>query len=103
VAYAMTTFVNSSESAQPVIQAVTLPIFFISGVFFPEDIVPHWLLDVANFFPVRHLARALLTEFDPHTTGAGIAKGDLVNLAIWGVVGVVVATRRFTWTPKGTR
>lgn len=103
VAYAMTTFVNSSESAQPVIQAVTLPIFFISGVFFPEDIVPHWLLDVANFFPVRHLGQALLTAFDPHTTGPGIAKGDLANLAIGGVVGIVVSTRRFTWTPRGTR
>lgn len=103
VAYAMTTFVNSMESAQPVLQAVTLPIFFISGVFFPEDIVPHWLLDVANFFPVRHLAKALLAAFDPNTTGAGIAKGDLVNLAIWGVVGAVIAARRFRWVPRGAR
>ena len=63
VAYALTTFVDSSESAQPVIQAITLPIFFISGVFFPEDIVPSWLLDVANIFPVRHLAVALLAAF----------------------------------------
>lgn len=102
LAYALTTFVNSSESAQPVIQAITLPIFFISGVFFPEDLVPHWLLDVAGFFPVRHLAQALLVDFDANRSASGIPRGDLVNLAIWAVVGAVVATRRFTWTPRGT-
>lgn len=101
VAYAMTTLVNSSESAQPVIQAITLPIFFISGVFFPENIVPHWLLDVANIFPVRHLARALLSAFDPARTGSGIPTQHLLVLAAWGIGGAIVAIRRFTWTPRG--
>ncbi len=103
IAYALTTFIDSSESAQPVIQAITLPIFFISGVFFPEDIVPGWLLDVANFFPVRHLALALLAAFGRTDSGNGIAAADLANLAVWGAVGAIVATRRFSWTPRTTQ
>ena len=100
IAYAMTTFVSSSESAQPAVQAITLPIFFISGVFFPENIVPRWLIDVANVFPVRHLAQALLVAFNPNTTGNGISAVHLLVLGLWGIAGLAVATRRFKWTPK---
>jgi ABC-2 type transport system permease protein len=100
VAYAMTTFISSADSAQPAIQAITLPIFFISGVFFPENIVPRWLIDVANIFPVRHLAQALLVAFNPTTTGSGINTGHLLILGLWGIAGMAIATRRFTWTSK---
>ena len=102
VAYAMTTFVSSAESAQPTIQAITLPMFFISGVFFPENIVPRWLLDIANVFPVRHLAQALLVAFNPNTTGNGIHVSHLLILALWGIAGMAIATRRFTWTSRST-
>jgi ABC-2 type transport system permease protein len=101
IAYAATTFVNSAEAAQPAIQAITLPIFFISGVFFPENIVPNWLIDVANVFPVRHLAQALLVAFNPSTTGNGIDVRHLLILIVWGMAGMAVATRRFRWTSKG--
>ena len=100
VAYAMTTFVTSVDSAQPAIQAITLPIFFISGIYFPENIVPPWLIDVANFFPVRHIAQALLTAFNPATTGSGIRAGHLLVIGIWGVGGMIVAARRFSWTAR---
>ena len=102
VAYALTTLVESNESSQPVIQAITLPIFFISGTFFPESIVPAWLLHVADVFPVRHLGHALLTAFGPGG-GSGIDATDLLVLAIWAIAGIVVATRRFSWLPRGGR
>ena len=57
--------------------------------------------DVAAVFPVRHLAAALLTAYNPHTHGAGIATGDLLIVAAWGVAGLVVALRRFSWNPLG--
>jgi ABC-2 type transport system permease protein len=101
VAYAMTTFISSAESASPAVQAITLPIFFISGVFFPENIVPRWLIDIANIFPVRHLAQALLVAFNPNTTGSGIHLVHLLILGLWGIGGMAIATRRFKWTSKG--
>jgi ABC-2 type transport system permease protein len=99
--YALATVINSADSAQPVVQAVLLPLYFISGVFVPTDIIPHWLTNVADIFPVRHLAQALLTAFDPYRSGWGFAWDDLLVLAIWGAVGLIVALRRFSWQPKG--
>ena len=30
-----------------------LPLYFISGVFVAASVLPHWLVDVADVFPVR--------------------------------------------------
>ena len=79
-----------------------LPLYFISGVFVADlGTLPHWLVDVADVFPVRHLAAALLTAYNPHTHGAGFAGTDLLIVAAWGVAGLVVALRRFSWLPLG--
>ena len=98
--YALVTVINSADSAQPVLQLVMLPLYFISGVFVPATDIPGWLTDVANVFPVRHLQQALLKAFNPYTTGAGFAWRDLLIIAIWGAAGLVIAVRRFGWAPK---
>ena len=63
--------------------------------------LPTWLVDVADVFPVRHLAAALLTAYSPHTRGAGFAAVDLLVVAAWGIAGLFVALRRFSWLPLG--
>jgi ABC-2 type transport system permease protein len=100
VGYALSTFIRSEDAATPVLQAIVLPLYFISGVFVPSDVVPSWLLSIAAIFPIRPLAQALLKAYDPATTGAGFAWGHLAVLAAWGVAGLIVAARRFRWTPQ---
>jgi ABC-2 type transport system permease protein len=99
LAYALTTFIKSEDAAQPMVQAIMLPLYFISGVFIPNVNLPDWLQHVAAFFPVQHLADGLHHAFDPATHGTGIVWSDLAVLAAWGAVGLAVALRRFTWTP----
>lgn len=100
LAFAISSFVGSSEAALPVAQFVSLPLYFISGIFFPEDAIPGWLLDVAGWFPIRPLAKALFETFDPHTHGSGFAWGDLGALAAWGLAALLVASLRFRWSPR---
>jgi ABC-2 type transport system permease protein len=98
--FAAATTIRSNQAAQPVTMALTLPLFFISGVFVPWSLVPRWLRDVAVVFPVRHLAESVLVPFT-HTPGASPWNvTDLLVVAAWGVVGLVVALRRFTWAPR---
>jgi ABC-2 type transport system permease protein len=56
-------------------------------------------VDVAEVFPVRHLATALLTAYNPHTTSAGFAGADLLVVALWGVGGLAIALWRFSRIP----
>lgn len=97
--FAASTLVRRVESAQPVVMAATLPLFFASGVFIPWVMIPHWLRAVAVVAPVRHLAEAVLLPFT-HPGGSAIAVRDLAFVALWGAVGLAVAARRFRWAPR---
>jgi ABC-2 type transport system permease protein len=99
--YALTSLIHNEDAAQPVTQALLLPLYFISGVFVAVSILPHWLADVGEIFPVRHLANALLIAYNPHTTGLGFAGPDLLIVAAWGAAGLLVALRTFSWQPLG--
>jgi ABC-2 type transport system permease protein len=98
LAYALSTVISSEDSAQPMVQAIMLPLYFISGVFIPNVSLPSWLRRIAEVFPVQHLADGLHHAFDPTVHGSGIVWSDLGVLALWAVAGLAVALRRFSWT-----
>jgi ABC-2 type transport system permease protein len=102
LAFALASFIRDEDSAQPIVQATMLPLYFISGVFVPDSQLSSALRDIADVFPVSHLNKALFTAFDPATTGAGFAGEDLLILGLWGLGGLLVAIWRFTWSPRGT-
>jgi hypothetical protein len=68
-----TSLIRDEDAALPATMAFTLPLYFISGVFVAIPVLPRWLADVGEIFPVRHLADALLVACNPHTTGLGFA------------------------------
>jgi ABC-2 type transport system permease protein len=98
--FALTTVIRGADSAQPIIAAITLPLYFISGVFLATTLLPHWLQNVASVFPVRPFQQALLAAYNPYSTGSGFAGPDLLIMAAWGVAGLLIAMRRFRWTPQ---
>jgi ABC-2 type transport system permease protein len=100
--YALASLIHDEDAAQPVTQALMLPLYFISGVFVAVSQLPHWLVDVADLFPVRHLAAALLKAYNPHTGGSGFAWADLLIVAAWGIAGLIIALRKFSWVPERT-
>jgi len=99
VGYAVSTLIGSSDAAQPIVQAVVLPLYFISGVFVPGVELPTWLQRVAELFPVQPLADGLHHAFGPAGQVSAVAWGDLSVLALWMAASLVVALRRFRWAP----
>ena len=98
--FAIASLIGSVDAAQPVIQAVVLPLSFISGVFVATSELPGWLAGIGKVFPVRPLADALLVAYNPHTAGSGLCPADLLVLTVWGVVALIIAVRRFSWLPR---
>ena len=93
---AVASLVKSADQAQPVVQLTFLPLSFISGIWFPLDGAPDWLVSVAEVFPLYHLAQAFGSAFTP---GGGWEPRHLAVLAIWTAGALFVAARRFTWEP----
>jgi ABC-2 type transport system permease protein len=101
MAYAICSFVGSVDAAVPVVQLVTLPLYFVSGVFVPDNVLPGWLHAIMNVLPVRPLAVTMQAAFIPATNhGARFAWGALLVIVAWGAVGLFIAARRFSWTPR---
>lgn len=97
---AVTTVIPNADAAPAVVNGTILPVLFISDIFFGPETSPDWLEAVANLFPVRHFAQALVAAFNPFETGSGFSPGHLAVIAAWGVGGVVVSLRYFTWQPR---
>jgi ABC-2 type transport system permease protein len=98
--FAMTAIIPSQDAAPAITNAIALPLYFISGIFIPENEIPDGVLSVADVFPVRHFFEAFFAAFDPATTGVGIEWGELAIVAAWGLAGLLLAIRFFRWAPR---
>jgi ABC-2 type transport system permease protein len=96
---AFTSMIPNADAAAPMVNFSVLPLLFISGVFLPTDNAPEWLQNIADVFPVKHLADALNTAFNPFGR-SGWETADLVIVGLWGLAGVLLAIRFFSWEPR---
>jgi ABC-2 type transport system permease protein len=98
--FALAAVIPSEDAAPAVTNATILPLYFLSGIFIPEDELPSGVLGFADLFPIRHFFEAVFTAWDPATLGAGFQWGDLAVVAAWGIAGLVVALLAFRWEPR---
>jgi len=99
--FALTALIPTENAAPAVTNAIVLPLYFVSGIFVPNDEMPEGIQRVGDLFPVKHLFEALLTAFDPSEAAPGIAGTDLAIVAAWGIAGLAIAVRTFRWAPSG--
>ena len=87
------------DSAPAYVNAVFLPVIFISGVFYDADNVPGFLRGIAEALPLKHLIDGLSGAM---VTGRGLADHveALLVLALWSAVGLVLAVRGFSWDAR---
>ena len=96
---ALTAIIPNPDASPAVTNATILPLLFISDVFIPlERDAPGWLISVSKVFPIKHFSSALIAAYNP--TRVAFDTWDLAVMAIWGVVGVALAVRFFSWEPR---
>lgn len=100
IGLALTTIISSVDAAPAVTNAIFLPLYFVSGVFIPNDEVPDWVQQIGNLFPVSHLNQALQESYDPFADGAAWPWNHWLVIIGWGAVGAVIALKTFRWTPN---
>jgi ABC-2 type transport system permease protein len=99
LALAITGLIRGSEGSSAVINAVYLPMAFISGTFFSVSAMPRFVEALAELLPLTYLLRALRDLFIG-AEGLGGSLGSLAVLLVWGAIGVAIATRTFRWEPR---
>ena len=87
---------KSEETAAPLANLVSLPLMFLSGVFFPRGSMPSWLQAVTQYSPLTYVSDALRSiSLDGASLWA--IRTDLLGIGIWLAIAVVIATRLFKW------
>ena len=96
---AMSTLVPNQDAAGPVVSIIFFVLLFLSGLWFP--LTPgSGLAKFASYFPVHHFIAAVFAPFDTRPGASPWAWHDLLVVGVWGVVGAVVAVRRWQWAPR---
>ena len=88
---------QNSQSAAGLMNLVTLPMFLLSGVFFPAGNFPDWMQPLVKALPLTALNDALRAVILDGSALAATAP-QLFVLGVWGVVGFGVALKIFRWT-----
>ena len=97
---ALSGVIRSGEGSSAVVNAIYLPVLFLSGAFFPVHGLPEFLQWFADALPLTHLLDAMRAVFIHGGIGRDELQGLLV-VVLWGVGGAVVALRTFRWEPFG--
>jgi len=91
--------IRSAEGVSAVVNVVTLPMAFVSGAFGPTSSYPEFLQAIAEVLPLTYFLDVANGVY-LHGDSLFADPGALAIVAAWGVAGLVVALRRFTWVPR---
>jgi ABC-2 type transport system permease protein len=91
--------IRSAEGVAAVVNVVILPMAFLSGSFGPTDEYPAVLDAVADVLPLTYF---LDIVYGVYLDGDSLFADPkaLAVVSAWGVAGIAVALRRFSWVPR---
>jgi ABC-2 type transport system permease protein len=94
--FAISSVIPNADASLPIVNAVILPLLFLSGIFIPLNNPPTWMAWVGRVFPIKHFLNGMQAGF----LGAPFHWTDVLVVAAWGVVGLLFAVRFFRWEPR---
>lgn len=87
---------KNERQAAPLGNIIVFPMMFLTGVFFPRFLMPHWLQSITNYMPLTPVidgGRLIITE------GKSLLDlgSQLGIMTIWLVIVYIIAFRVFRW------
>jgi ABC-2 type transport system permease protein len=96
---ALTGFIKSAEGSSAVVNAIYLPVAFLSGAFFSPHSFPAPLRAIANALPLVYVIR-LVRDIALRNQQIWDRPLDVAVILAWGLAGAIIASRRFRWEPQ---
>ncbi len=99
IGFAVASIARTIDAAQGMSVAITIPMMFLAGVFFPTDSLPKWLFSVVQYLPLAPLLRMIrqvgLENSSPFTNPINI-----IIVLVWIVITLFISVTRFRLTDE---
>lgn len=87
---------KNENQAAPLAQLATLPMMFLSGVFFPTFLMPEWLQAITKYIPLTPVVDSIRLIVTEGQTLFDLGP-QLLIIGAWTVVIYIIAFRVFRW------
>ncbi len=94
--FALAGISKSEDQVAPLANIITLPLLFLSGIFFSRSSLPGFLHRVTDFLPLTHLADAMRSVAIDGASLVDVAP-QLLGLAVWSILACILAVTLFRW------
>jgi ABC-2 type transport system permease protein len=96
IGFAIAGWAKNEDQAAPVANLVSLPMMFLSGVFFPRDAMPEFLAAITAFLPLTYVIEALRAIVNQGADLLSLGP-EMLGMGVWMVITFVIAVRLFRW------
>jgi ABC-2 type transport system permease protein len=96
---ALTGYIRSGEGSSAVVNAIYLPMSFLSGSFWSPHAYPRFLEVIAEILPLTYFIR-LMRDIVLRNETIWANWESTAAVAAWGIAGLVLAVRSFRWEPR---
>ena len=96
IGLAISGYAKNEETAAPLANLISLPLMFLSGIFFPRSVLPGWLQTITQYSPLSYVSDALRSI---SVDGASLwaIRWDLIGIGVWLAISAAIAARLFRW------
>jgi ABC-2 type transport system permease protein len=95
----LTGLIRREEGASAVLNAIYLPMLFVSGSFFSKAAFPGFVQSIADLLPLTYFIE-LVAAVTLRGQEIWDRPLDVAVIAAWGLAGAIVARRTFRWAPS---
>lgn len=96
IGFALSGISKSEDQVAPLANIITLPMMFLSGIFFSRSNLPGIAHTITDFFPLTYLADGLRNIAIEGATLVDVMP-QIIGLTVWAVISVFVAVKAFRW------
>jgi ABC-2 type transport system permease protein len=96
IGFALSGISKTEDQVAPLANIITLPMMFLSGIFFSRTNLPGFAHTLTDFFPLTFLVDGLRSIAIEGATPVDILP-QLIGLTVWAVIAVSIAVKAFRW------
>lgn len=90
---------KTTDSAQGMSVAITIPMMFLAGVFFPIDQLPKWLSGIVQYLPLAPLLR-MIRQIGLENVSPFINPINITIVLSWIIFGLLISIIKFRLTDE---